>query len=48
MTLKDMEDKMPKAETFVKSTPKVGANLNCTSLDSCDYRKGSCVTPVKD
>jgi C1A family cysteine protease len=49
MTLKNMEDKMPKAaETFVKSAP-LKANTNCSSdLASCDYRTGGCVTAVKD
>jgi C1A family cysteine protease len=48
MTLKNVEDKMPKSTTpFTAPQKPVGANPNC-DLNGCDYRKGSCVTPVKD
>jgi hypothetical protein len=48
MTLKNVEDQMPKATETAKPV-KAGANPNCSAdLSSCDYRTGSCVTPVKD
>lgn len=49
MTLKNVEDQMPKATETVLPKANVGANPNCsTDLASCDYRNGSCLTPVKD
>lgn len=39
---------MPKSTTpFTAPQKPVGANPNCDS-NGCDYRKGTCVTPVKD
>ena len=47
MTLRNVSDHMPQNAQPFTAKQNLKANSNC-DLNGCDYRSGSCVTPVKD